>query len=267
MLFICLEVVLMDKELLRDALFQKYFQIEDGILISDFLDKLSFIPKTWQELHTLCEKNIRYFDSFSSLETCKILKHNKKKYFIIKLGMWNYVIIDIEKMENVEQSMFVKEFDEKFFVNNFQEQKEDDDSIYSSLYQIEKYEGDIQKLVNFYIQNQNILQLSTDLYYKLKLENAWTWLYINFINANLQIGFQTPDHSLYEQLFLRYDLTPYKMQDAQQKMGIEKMQEIFAKIKYIKIPIESIPNDLYQEYLKQCNKDINKTIIKKYKSN
>ena len=46
----------MDKATLRDTLFQKYFQIEDGILISDFVDKLSFIPKVWNELHFLCEK-------------------------------------------------------------------------------------------------------------------------------------------------------------------------------------------------------------------
>ena len=88
---------------------------------------------------------------------------------------------------------------------------------------------------------------------KLEVESAWTWFYIDFVNAHIQLGFQTPNQNLYEQLFLNYDLTPYGMQDAQQKMGIEKMKEIFSKIKDIKIPKECIPDDLYQQYLAQVN--------------
>lgn len=253
----------MDKIALRDILFERYFQIENGILISNLVEKLSFIPEVWKKLHFLCENNIRYYDSFSPLENCKMLEHRQKKYLIIKLIMWRYVIIDVDKMENVTQTEFETEFDEKFFVNNFDEIKEVDESIYSNLYRIEKYEGDVQELVKFYIENQNILNLSSQLYYKLEVGSAWTWFRIDFMNANAQIGFETPDQFLYEQLFLKYDLTACGMQDAQQKMGIEKMQEIFAKIKDIRMPIESIPKDLYQQYLIQCNTDVNKRMLKK----
>lgn len=41
------------------------------------------------------------------------------------------------------------------------------------------------------------------------------------------------------------------------------MREIFGKIKDIRIPIECIPSDLYQQYLIQCNTDVNKRIMKK----
>lgn len=253
----------MDKATLRDTLFQKYFQVEDGILISDFVDKLSFIPKVWKKLHFLCKKNIKYFDSFSSLEQCKVLEHKQKKYLIIKLRTCRYVIIDLYQMKNITKTEFIDEFDEKFFINNFAEINEDDENIYPSLYRIEKYEGDLQELFKFYTENQSILSLSSKFNYKLEIGSAWTWLHIDFVNANAQMGFQTPDQFLYEQLFLKYDLTAYEMQDAQQKMGIEKMQEIFGKIKDIMIPIECIPSDLYQQYLIQCNNVINKRIIKK----
>ena len=53
------------------------------------------------------------------------------------------------------------------------------------------------------------------------------------------------------------------MQDAQQKMGIQKMKEIFAKTKDIKIPFECIPEDLYQQYVIQCGTDVNKRMVKK----
>jgi len=43
------------------------------------------------------------------------------------------------------------------------------------------------------------------------------------------------------------------MQDAQNKIGLEKMQEMFERIKDIKIPKEVIPYDLYQQFLIQSN--------------
>ena len=35
----------MSKDELRDQLFAKYFEIEDGILATDLVEKLAFIPK------------------------------------------------------------------------------------------------------------------------------------------------------------------------------------------------------------------------------
>ena len=54
---------------------------------------------------------------------------------------------------------------------------------------------------------------------------------------------------MYEQLFLNYDLTPFSMQDAIHKMGIDKMNEIFSRVNGISIPIECISSDLYEIYL------------------
>jgi len=247
----------MDKDALRKELFQKYFQTANSILLSDLLSKLSFIPDTWEQMRALCTKNIDYFDSYSTLEKCKIVSYQSKNYLILKMRMWRYVIIDLDKKESITDNIF----DEMFFVNNFDELKEQDKHLYTSLYQIEKYEGDIQELVDFYIANQNILSLPTNLYYRLNIENACTWLYIDFINARMQLCFQSSDRVLYEQVFFEYDLNPSGMQDAIHKMGIETMQEIFKKIKYVSIPIDSIPSDLYQHYFVQSNDDFNKKLV------
>lgn len=253
----------MDKSLLRDKLFQKYFQEEDGILISDLVNNLSFIPEVWRQLHFLCVNNVKYFHPFSTLEMCKIVEHNKSKYFILKISCWRYIIIDIQKKENITEEEFRRYFDEQFFVKNFNEHKEEDDTLYSSLYYVSKYNGDIDELLDFYMENEQVLSLSTDLHYRLEEGNAWTYLNIDFANARVQMGFQTPDQFLYEQLFLKYDLIPSILQDAQEKMGIEKMNEIFNRIKDIIIPIECIPSDLYQMYLMQSNTNISRKIYKK----
>jgi len=253
----------MEKSLLRDMLFQKYFECVDGILVSDLLDKLSYIPETWKKLHLLCQNKIKHFHSFSALYACKLVEYNKKKYLILKIRCWNYVIIDIERRENITEEEFINDFNEDFFVKYFDERKEDDESLYSVLYNISKYNGDIEELLNFYIENQNVLCLSSELSYKFRIDNAVTSFYVDFANARANMIFQTPDQFLYEHLFLNYDLTPSSMQDAIEKMGIEKMYEIFDKIKDIRIPEECIPNDLYLEYLNQCNISANK---KRYKN-
>lgn len=253
----------MDRDTLRNILFKKYFMVEDGVLVCDLVNKLSFIPKLWKELHIMCEKSIKYFDLFSSLEKIKMLEHNKSKYLILKLRIWKYVIIDLDKMKNISLDEFKSEFDEKFFINNFDERKEKDENVFTDFYRVESYNGDIQQLLNFYLKNQKILCLSTTLNYTLDVGNAWTCFHIDFANANSSMSFITSNQFLYERLLLNYDLTPFEIQDAQERIGIEKMQEMFEKIREIKIPYTFIPKDLYEQYLIQCNVDVDKRKIKK----
>jgi len=243
----------MNKTVLRDKLFEKYFEVEDGILAIDLVDKLSFIPELWEQLHLLCEKNVEYFDSFSDLEKFKLLEHHQRRYLILKLRMFRYIIIDIERMENITIEQFKNEFNESFFINNFNEIKTQQKNL--NMYSIFSYNGNVKEIVDFYMKNQSIFCLSTKLHYRLDYQNAWTYFYIDFVNARAQMGFQTPNQFLYEQLFLKYNLQPSKMQDAQSKIGIEKMKEMFEKIKEIKIPKEVIPNDLYEQYLIQNGRE------------
>ena len=56
----------MDKVLLRDTLFKKYFQIENGISVKELNEKLSFVPETWNKLHALCEKSIKLLKLINS---------------------------------------------------------------------------------------------------------------------------------------------------------------------------------------------------------
>ncbi len=243
----------MKKEILRNQLFDKYFEVKNGILVVDLVDTLSFIPELWKKLHILCENNIKYFDSFSDLEKFKLIDYKEKKYLILKIRMFKYVIIDIKQMENISEEQFRSEFDENFFVSNFDEIKDDRDLF--RLYDLISYHGNMQELVDFYNDNKELLCLSTELHYRLQIGKAWTYFYIDFANANAQMGFQTPDQFLYEQLFLKYDLSPSRMQDAQEKIGVGRMYEMFEEIKKIIIPKEVIPDDLYQQFLIQCNRE------------
>lgn len=239
----------MEKKVLRDNLFAKYFEVENGIEAIDLVNRLKFIPELWKELHHMCERNIKYFDSFSTLDIFKLVEYNNKKYLIIKLRMFRYVIIDIEKRENITEEQFNKEFNEEFFINNFNEVKSKKNRNMFSLYSLYIFDGNIEELLDFYIENKSTFDLPTWLYYRIEIGNAWTYFSIDFANASAQLGFQTPNQFLYEQLFLKYDLTASSLQDAQEKIGKERMQEMFDRIKTIQIPIEVIPPELYQQYL------------------
>lgn len=239
---------IMSKEELREQLFNKHFN--DGISITSFTENLSHIKDTWEQLHQLLENHVEYFDYHSSLDTIKEVTHNNKNYLIIKICIWSYIIIDLDNNRSLTEEDFKKEFNESFFVNNFNE-KQEGSKVFNSLYSIDTYNGNIDELLDFYLNNKDTLLLPNKIYYRFFIDEAWTYLSINLTNGNIQLGFQTKDQYLYEQLFIKYDLTPSPMQDATNKIGKEKIQEMFSKIKDIKIPIEEIPEKLYKEYQKR----------------
>ena len=243
-----------DKKELRNKLFAKYFEVEEGVKVTELVDKLSFIPKVWNELHNLCENNIKYFDEYNVVEDIKLLNHNDKNYLILKLPVYRYIIIDIERKENITEEQFENNFDKDFFASNFNARKRgDNDSL--EFYCFEKYYGNIEELLAFYMENEQTLNLSKKIDYILKADNAWIYFHIDFVNEKGQFGFDAKNQFSYEHLDLRYDLRASKMQDVKNKVGIENMQEISQKIKEIKISQKVIPTDLYKEYLIKCKEE------------
>ena len=246
----------MNKELLRNCLFDKYFENQDGILASELVNFLSFIPETWKKLHKICEENIKYFDSYCTLSQCKIIHVNKNNYLFLKLKTLHYVIIDLKNKQNISKQLFEQLFDSDFLVCNFNEPQADFNI--AKLCIIDKFDKP-EILIDFYYQHQQILNLSKSLKYMIFINNAWTYFIIDFVNAKVRLGFQTPNQFLYEHLFLNYDLTASTLQDVQPRIGIEKMDEMFARIKLIKIPLDIIPNDLYEQY------SLQRKLVKKIK--
>lgn len=237
----------MEKDALRNQLFAKYFEVDDGILATDFVTKLSFVREVWSNLHSLCRKNIEHFDFFSSLEKVRLIKHLNKNYLILKLNIWDYVIIDMERQENLNNDELFNLFDIQFFRKNFDET---DESLHK-FYRVERF-ANVPELIDFFTQNQDILSLSSTLHYELNIGEAYTYLSISFASGSAQMGFWTQDQFLYEHLHLNYNLTPSGMQDAHERIGRDRMLEMFKKIENLKIPREVIPSDLLQKYLEQC---------------
>lgn len=241
------------KDALRNQLFAKYFESDEGILVTDLLEKLSFIADTWQTLRELCIKNIKYFFPRKSLEKIRIIQNKEKKYLILKFLCEEYIIIDIEKNENISKIDFQTCFNTSFFIQHFDEEIKEDEKDFMQNCMLIKYNGNINELINFYTKNQNIFELSNKLFYKYKIGEALTYFCINFTDKDIQIGFKTPDQFLYETLHFSYDLIPCPIQQETtvSVIGQERLDVMFKEIPKIKIPEPLIPEDLLQEYKKQ----------------
>jgi hypothetical protein len=250
----------MSKDKLRNELFDSYFEITEGVLAIDLVDKLSYVRETWAGLHKICVDNVDGYYFWSSLRGIKLVERDGDKYLVIRERPFNYIIIDLTTMNNINKLKFKRVFDEDFFVTNFDEAVMEDYNAFPDMYRLDSYTGNTYEILDFYIQNEDVLNLTPRLYYKIKKGDAWTYFSIDFATRSAQMGFQTPNQYLYEQLFLNSDLSASSMQDAQNRIGLDKMCEMFDRIKEIKLPIEIIPNDLYEEYVLNCkeNKKLSK---------
>ena len=127
-------------------------------------------------------------------------------------------------------------FDERFFLDEFKQLNTSLGEEWYEFYHFEDYDGNIDELIDFYIQNRGVFGVESNIFNKLYVGDAWTWLSICLNKGQVQLSFQTEDQFLYECLFMNSDLTPCAMQDATEKIGKEKMLEYFERIKQIRIP-------------------------------
>lgn len=236
----------MDKKAvnLRSELFEKYFENQDGVLLFELMEKLKYIINIWKELHNILETNSEDINKYTRIELIERINHNNKEYLIIKFMPWSYLVIDLNNNKVLSTEEIEDNFTEEFFVHNFNEKYINEGTNKISLYWFYTFNGKIDTLINFYIENIELFNLAKNISYKLFIEEAWTYLSINITNGNIQLGFQSEDQLLYERLFLNSDLTPFGLQDATSKIGKDKMKEMFNRIKDIIIPFDIIPQEL-----------------------
>lgn len=253
---------------LRNKLFETYFEEDNGILLSDLMNSLSPIVDRWKELRNLLEKNIKGFSSlFSCIHDMKYIHHNDKSYLILKVGSWRYLVVDSSNKIVLDKEAVKGTFDEYFFISNFSEQKDDLWNNGLDSLSFTKYIGDISELIEFYFSNRNYFEVPQQMVHQINIETAYTYISIDVANNIVQLGFQTPDQFLYEHLYFSGDLHPMGLQDAQEKIGLNKIGEMIERLKGIKIPWSLIPLDIYKNFSLQSNKsdDFKEVGIASYK--
>ena len=233
---------------LRNQLFEKYFEVQDGIELSKLMQAIKPITNTWKQLFELLKQNVEDFDIFDNIEIIRQIENQGNQYLMIKFRIWKYLILDLKTKQILNKDEVVSLFSVDFFIEHFAEVATKKKN-YTVFYHFFEYSGNIYDLIDFYMQEQKTLNLPNKVSYRINIGKAYTYLSVNLTNGYVQLRFQTPSQSLYEFLHLDADLMPWGMQDAQSRIGVEKMNEMFERIKSVKIPITCIPDELYQALL------------------
>lgn len=243
------------KDKLRNRLFERFFENENGIILTDLVDMIKPVVGVWQNFHLMLQKNCEFFNEYSHLDTVKVINKDDCDYLFIKIDISDYLIIDLKSIRVLDKDEVFNNFDEEFFCKNFDEKTIAENIKFTYFYDVEKYDGDVSEFINFYDKYKDILVENNKIFYKVNIDEAISYINISLLTGRIYLNFQTPDQFLYEQLWLNPDLTPSKMQDAHNKIGIDKMMEMFERVKEVKIPIECISKNVYDKIIKN-NEDI-----------
>ena len=236
----------MDISDLRNELFGLYFQNKEGVVARDLVREMASISKIYEGVNARCEENVKFFNSFDQVSKIKEIYCYDKQYLVLKYRLKNYVVFDCLKIENIHEEVFLEFIQTSFFQENFGGRG--DKLLFLNL---DFYQGAIEELLRFYEQNRHLFLLPTRVFYPIEFLGAKTSFSILLEKSSAQLSFRADEPFLYEQLYFGSGLEPFNCQDAMKKMGLEKMREMFCRIKEIVIPIEVIPRELYEEYQQQ----------------
>lgn len=73
-----------EKDKLRNQLFEKYFENQEGIVLTELVRIIEPIVEVWQKLHKNLQDNCEFFDMFSHIEMVKVINKDNQNYLIIK---------------------------------------------------------------------------------------------------------------------------------------------------------------------------------------
>lgn len=223
-----------EKSVLRDKLFNKLSEEKEGITLRELYENTKNITDTFTQLKNIMIEESGTYDKFDQIEEVSLINVEDKSLLFIKTSPTTYYIIDFISNTVLDNS-YKFLFDKNFFIEHF---KEKEDSLdYDRFYYFEEYNGNIERIKDFYIFNREILELKdSNIIYRVEEKKASLTLFYDLISGNCQLNFYQENQFLYEQLYLKRGLIPSSMQDATNKIGKEKMTEMFDEIPNIKIP-------------------------------
>lgn len=213
----------MKKTLIKEVLLKKYFEVKEGIELEEFLEKIEETRNVWQEFHHILRNQIKYFYKQEIVKGIKTIVRENQSYLFIRLHAWDYLLINIETKQVVNKEKAKTLFNQAFFIENFSEEEQK----YLFLNTCQNPEV----IVNFYLENENILKQLPYFFYSIGNVEANSYMYVDFVEKNSHIGFFADKEGLKEQFF--WEIQPNK--------------ELEDKIMKIKIPYDLIPKEMLEE--------------------
>lgn len=222
----------MKNTLIKEVLLKKYFDVKEGIELEEFLEKIEEVKNVWQEFHHILRNQIKYFYKQEIVKGIKMIVRENQSYLFIRLHAWDYLVINIETKQVVNKEKANSLFNQAFFIENFSEEEQK----YLFLNTCQNPEV----IVNFYLENESILNQSPSFCYSIGNAEANSYLYVDFVGKNSHIGFFADKEGLKEQYFWEKQTN----------------KELADKIMKIKIPYSFIPNEILEEEMMKRTKSV-----------
>lgn len=213
----------MKNTFIKEVLLKKYFEVQEGIELEEFLEKTEDIKNVWQEFHHLLYHQIKYFYKQESIKDLKMIRKENIPYLFIRLHAWDYLVINMETKQVVNKENGKILFDQAFFLENFSEEEQK----YLFLNTCKNPEA----ILNFYLENKTILKQPPFLYYSVGNEDATSYIYLDFVGKKSHIGFFANKEGVKEQYFWEIKIN----------------KDLKDKIMKIKIPYDFTPKELLEE--------------------
>lgn len=229
----------------QKELFELYFNNDKGITVSEIMKSMQEHSEIWQQFYKFLINSSLDFNMFDGIDEIKKIKYNNINYLIIKLRLFEYLCIDLDKKEVINYKNSLEPFNEEFFIKNFEEHKmENPEDFY---YYLNMNKKDVIELIE-YIDNNNILLEKNSFIHKIDIYNYTTFLVFNITKqaVTLYFGNKTMVGNV-NYVFLDKDLNPVGASNPTGNM--DDLKEMALKVKDIVVPTCIIP-----EYIISKNK-------------
>ena len=100
------------------------------------------------------------------------------------------MIIDLDNNVVLNEVEALKFFQEKFLIENFNERKSGSRESFKKMFTCLDSKGDISKLIDFYVENEQVLNAASDIMYRVKLADAYAFLSIHLSDGGNLLAFR-----------------------------------------------------------------------------
>ncbi len=232
---------------IQKKLFKLYFKKDetgDGINIKKVVDSTWKYHLKWEEFYNILKEYSPEIDCFSNVEKIELIDFNDNNYLIIKVYHWTYLCLDLKKQQIINFEDGLLPFNEKFFIDNFDEEKVNrPESFY---YSIDFLKEGVPKLVEFISKNKNLFFTNRYFTYRIEEDQFITFLKFSILNGNFSLYFGNkylPDEGNQFYINKNFDI----IKTINSNINLNKLKRMCLKIKSIMIPLDIIPNFLLEE--------------------
>lgn len=230
----------------QKELFELYFdnsKSDNCIEISQLMNMIKPFNIKWQELYNILKENSDDFDKYSTIRKIKKVFYNDIEYLIMQINIWAYICIDLKNKELVNFKKDLLPFNEKFFVDNFDEREIPNASMFYHTLSVSKKGLDI--LLQHVSENGSLFTEKNDFIYTKKLNDGFLTSLIFEVDTGKVTIYFGNNQGVVNYVFLDSNLIPLGVSNPTGNK--DDLKNMANRLKEISIPISVIPKYLFSE--------------------